>query len=897
MVPETPTLTGAVPTHITYDRYSHQKDVKEKSHCENNKNFRPKPSIYSAKKRLDRGEADFRPVMAKPLYQVSNIQNADIEGHQRPITQGVLERQPRSERWVLAPQCLPQTEAIPGVQVQEPAMAFQGHALRPEHSTKNLHQTDSSDGKGHDTRRHMVPPIFRRSPYNSSFKRRMSYKTPKSNSNTQKVWLDYKRKEIQNGTEPNLYLARHSLRSSKSHKISNNRESPNTAQSPPPDTDIADLLQERDHEDSGIRQLGGFHQPNQQTPALKNKNVTEMVQALQNRSKSKTKKVDEAQYNQMASHSSHSTELGKPCTTDCHTDRRILARVGLHSRRKKLPRNLRRYHGRILYKYPRVTNNLVCTPNDRRTVYHNTDPHRQLNSRGSSQEVLQQPISDSNDSRTCLEKSHNDELDLADSTHQRELQRDSRSAIKEHSSFHRMVFQQGRLPSYPSSRQSSPSRSICDEIESSTGDIRVPLSGSISSGGRCNGDPMEPMESPIPIPPDEASFEGFSQTIRDPVHISNTGNSQLPNQALVHGTESTPDTTYNNVSETSANSREQDGESTTGHNSCRLEVIKRIYANRLPNCKEAIEFIAEPIRKTSTATYQQKWKVFLDYIKSQNTTLDEVRSVTVINFLTYLFHRKSLKPSTIAHYRSALAVPLQLHCGIDLRVTEVNQLLRGMNLLRPKSTVTAPGWKLSTVLDFLDKESELHSEIMKMRKAAFLILLATGWRVSELQACVRDTELCRFTENGTLLIRPHPAFLAKNELRKRMTFREIKELRSDNGDISKICPVKALKEYLQTTINKPTGKLFLSPTNHDRPLTVQQLSSHISALIRLAEPGSKAKVHEVRKYAASYSFAETMIVGDLVSALEWSGPAVFYKHYFTQTETLSRPVRLPTNSK
>ena len=98
--------------------------------------------------------------------------------------------------------------------------------------------------------------------------------------------------------------------------------------------------------------------------------------------------------------------------------------------------------------------------------------------------------------------------------------------------------------------------------------------------------------------------------------------------------------------------------------------------------------------------------------------------------------------------------------------------------------------------------------------------------------------------------------------------------------------VAALKSYLACTAAKYTGKLFLSPTNHDRPLTVQQLDSHISALKRLAEPDSKAKVHEVRKYAASYSFAETMIVGDLVSAHEWSGPAVFYNHYFTQTETL-----------
>ena len=99
--------------------------------------------------------------------------------------------------------------------------------------------------------------------------------------------------------------------------------------------------------------------------------------------------------------------------------------------------------------------------------------------------------------------------------------------------------------------------------------------------------------------------------------------------------------------------------------------------------------------------------------------------------------------------------------------------------------------------------------------------------------------------------------------------------------MSKLCPVTTLKEYLESTANESTRKLLLSPTNHNKPITVQQLSSHISALIKFAEPSSKAKVREVHKYVAAYSFAETMIVGDLVSALEWNGPVIYYNHYFT----------------
>ena len=61
----------------------------------------------------------------------------------------------------------------------------------------------------------------------------------------------------------------------------------------------------------------------------------------------------------------------------------------------------------------------------------------------------------------------------------------------------------------------------------------------------------------------------------------------------------------------------------------------------------------------------------------------------------------------------------------------------------------------------------------------------------------------------------------------------------------------------------------------------------------MADPETKTKVHDVRKYASSCSFANTMLVGNLVEAMNWSSPATFFKFYFTQTEPLNRPVALP----
>ena len=180
---------------------------------------------------------------------------------------------------------------------------------------------------------------------------------------------------------------------------------------------------------------------------------------------------------------------------------------------------------------------------------------------------------------------------------------------------------------------------------------------------------------------------------------------------------------------------------------------------------------------------------------------------------------------------------------------------------------------------------------MLLRKTAFLLLLATGWRISELHACVRDTEFCRFS-GESLFIRPHPSFLAKNEsTQARWDHKEIKVLKTSDNVISNLCPVTTLKDYLNGTKQINTGDLFLTPDN--KKMSIHKLSSHLCSLILQADPNTKAKIHDVRRYAASCALAETMLMGDLVSSMNWSNKATFVKFYLTQTDPLDRPVALP----
>ena len=165
--------------------------------------------------------------------------------------------------------------------------------------------------------------------------------------------------------------------------------------------------------------------------------------------------------------------------------------------------------------------------------------------------------------------------------------------------------------------------------------------------------------------------------------------------------------------------------------------------------------------------------------------------------------------------------------------------------------------------------------------------------ISELHACVRDREFCFISSDNVLRIRPHPSFIAKNEdLKNRWTHKVIKPLKLSDDSTSRLCPVKSLQEYLWKSPRIKKGSLFLHPSTQ-KPLTIHQLSTYICKFILSSNPDAKVKVHDIRKYSASYSLIETMDISEVVSSIGWKSPYTFWKFYMAQTEPLSLQVVLP----
>ena len=325
-----------------------------------------------------------------------------------------------------------------------------------------------------------------------------------------------------------------------------------------------------------------------------------------------------------------------------------------------------------------------------------------------------------------------------------------------------------------------------------------------------------------------------------------------------------------------------------------MEVIEEGLRKRFPNCK-AIGLMARPTRNSTQNDYQQKWMAFINYLYREKVSPGSLKDIHLINFLKELFDNGK-KPGTVNKYKTALTKPLSFLANINVKIDPITDLIRAMYIEKPNMPSEDPQWNLNKVLKYIDEEMPTHpSEGDLLAKAAFLLLLASGMRISELHACMRTKDCCNFTRDNFLELSHHPNFLAKNERPdKRWKFKVIKPLRTRSGRASKLCPVESLKAYLKKSPRIKTGRLFRSTHKDRKPLTKFQLSQEVCKLIIRADPNTRARVHDVRKYAASCSLATTMITpAELSRAIGWSNTISFYRFYRTAIEPLNREVSLP----
>ena len=436
-----------------------------------------------------------------------------------------------------------------------------------------------------------------------------------------------------------------------------------------------------------------------------NKNITKIFQKTAPRFTSKALKRHETEPSQMVFRYSDTPSIRRPISVNHNPNRCIIKRLRIPNRSRSFPRRIRPVYD-LFNKHTGTHDYMVRSTNGSREKRVHSDPLRQFSSSISSQKRHISGFSSNNAFRTHMEKSLCTKLDTLHLTHSGKVQRPGGPTLKGNNHINRMVSSPKSVPTSHSQEKSKCAGGLVrHQPQQPVKDIHFSVPGSNGGSSRRNVSELVEVGTPICFSPDQFDFEGFSETERNSLQVCNLDYPR-PAETVVHESTNQGSPLGDSGSSSSTNGERQTSDSRHTYQASRVDLIKSAYTKQFPNCSRAVDLMATPLRKSSLKDYQQKWKCFMSFLSRNNIT--EVTMASVLQFLTYLFYERHLKPGTVAHYRSALIVPLQMHFQIDLKSRAksraIADLLRSMFIQRPNRPITAPSWSLNKVLEFLDSQ-------------------------------------------------------------------------------------------------------------------------------------------------------------------------------------------------
>ena len=408
----------------------------------------------------------------------------------------------------------------------------------------------------------------------------------------------------------------------------------------------------------------------------------------------------------------------------------------------------------------------------------------------------------------------------------------------------------------------------------------------------------------VPLPPSVSDGEGGQQAVRSLVSQSNPDCPGMAQHALVLGPSGTI-CEGSSLSSTPPRSSDPTFQQGTSQGSDKPK--SPCLAPRAQTIKEqgfsspVASRIEAPQRRSTRTVYEAKWAVFVRWCETSQVDFRNPSIKQIADFLLHLFQEKNLQPSTIDGYRSAIADKLgntSVNVGKDENLT---RLLDSFHRDRPKGRRGVPAWNLSLVLHQLTKApfEPLRKASLKHLtfKTVFLLALASGKRRSEIHAWL-NKNIRHQADWSKVSLYPSPSFLAKNHLAKEgpecvapvvipaLAPTLDKSLKEDRS----LCPVRALRYYLDKTQDLRTGKelVFVSfKQGFNKDISPATISSWIKQTVVLCYDLSdqdsltlhQVKAHDVRAFAASKAFQGGISLDQILAACHWKSHNTFTQFY------------------
>ena len=315
-----------------------------------------------------------------------------------------------------------------------------------------------------------------------------------------------------------------------------------------------------------------------------------------------------------------------------------------------------------------------------------------------------------------------------------------------------------------------------------------------------------------------------------------------------------------------------------------------------------VDMAADPLRDSSSNVYNSHRKAFALWANNKGICPNELSFITLAEYLVYLFSQNKKVNTILVHKASISSVLKLLNPPTAIQESTLHNVIRRMNILRPREQEVLPRWHLSVVLKGLMKppfaingtDRHISLELLSY-KTAFLVALASGARGSELVSPSRASHNLEFTTLASgakqVSIRMVPKFIPKNQrpeiIPEPIKFPGMAHL-SPNESERLLCPVRALGLYIvksaERAQNDPLAKLFV----HFTPET-QLFTTHfrrwVAETIRLTYENSsqsdlpKIRAHDVRVISASIAFYRNTPLKEFCGLIGWKSSNVFVRHY------------------
>ena len=268
----------------------------------------------------------------------------------------------------------------------------------------------------------------------------------------------------------------------------------------------------------------------------------------------------------------------------------------------------------------------------------------------------------------------------------------------------------------------------------------------------------------------------------------------------------------------------------------------------------------------------------------------------------YLVHvyEEGKAVNTIECIHSALRSVLR-HFGYpEVMPKAVKDCISSLWKERPRERKVCTEWDINYALEsFLrspyvdDDNDDQNISLRHMTiKTAFLTALACSRRRSELHAFSRARGLFRAetSVSGEVILTIHttPGFVAKNQKGKNLypqvNIRSVFHDFPDNPEEALLCPVRAIRRYMDRTKDWPNPKslMFVNP-DRSKNITAGSMASWLKAAISEAYGQAKdsphCTPHEVRAVSTSLSIFNHASVSEILEAGTWKNFSTFTENY------------------